>query len=92
MSAGSPLHSIEPYLRDEASPVALRIVVRAGPITIEKFVEHMRRGQEHSTYRGYPMEQGHHAPRPLVLARDHRGIFGGFDGIGDAELGIEDQK
>ncbi len=31
------------------------LVVRAGAIAVEKFVDHMRREQERYTYRGRPM-------------------------------------
>jgi hypothetical protein len=46
---------IDPYFRDESPPDDATVVVRAGPLTVEKFVEHMRREQERYTYRGQPL-------------------------------------
>jgi hypothetical protein len=46
---------IEPYLRDETPPADAVVVVRAGPLTVEKLVEHALREQGRFSYRGRPM-------------------------------------
>lgn len=55
MTSEPVLRLIEPYLRDDPPLAGVTLVVRAGPITVEKFVEHMRREQERYTYRDLPM-------------------------------------
>lgn len=46
---------IEHLLRDEAPPEAPVLVVRGGPLTAQKIVEHAARLQAVFTYRGEPM-------------------------------------
>lgn len=52
MSSGQP---IEPLIRVEALPQEAVVVIRGGPITVAKIVEHARRQQAVFTYRGEPM-------------------------------------
>ena len=52
MSNGQP---IEPLIRVEALPQEAVVVIRGGPITIAKIVEHALRQQAVFTYRGEPM-------------------------------------
>ena len=46
---------VETHVRDGPPPGDLVVVVRGGPLTVEKFVQHMRRGQERYSYRGHPL-------------------------------------
>lgn len=46
---------IEPFIRDEGPPDDLVVVVRGGPISVEKFVEHVRRGRGRYSYGGQPL-------------------------------------
>jgi hypothetical protein len=55
VSTGRELRPIESHLRAESPPDDLLLIVRAGPLTVEKLVEHMRREQERYSYRGRPM-------------------------------------
>ena len=52
MSNGQP---IEPLIRVETPPLQAIVVIRGGPITVAKIVEHARRQQAVFTYRGEPM-------------------------------------
>ena len=47
--------AIERFLRDEVPPDDVVVVVRAGPLTVEKLVEHATREQERYTRRGVPL-------------------------------------
>jgi hypothetical protein len=49
------LQPIEVYLRNEVPPVETVVVVRAGPLTVEKLLEHARREQDRFSYRGRVM-------------------------------------
>ena len=55
MTAGPVRVPIEPYIRDATRADDATVVVRAGPITVEKFLEHMRRQQDRYSYRQGPM-------------------------------------
>jgi hypothetical protein len=46
---------IEPFIRTEESPDDTVVVVRAGPLTAEKIVEHAERQMAVFSYRGAPM-------------------------------------
>ncbi len=46
---------IEPMLRDEDPPDEAAAVIRAGPVTAEKIVEHANRELARFTYRGEPL-------------------------------------
>lgn len=50
-----PTQPIEPHLRDEAPLADTVVIVRAGPLTVEKLVEHALREQGRFSYRGRPM-------------------------------------
>jgi hypothetical protein len=52
MSNGQP---IEPLIRLETLPHEAVVVIRGGPITVAKIVEHALRQQAVFTYRGEPM-------------------------------------
>jgi hypothetical protein len=52
MSNGQP---IEPLIRVETPPQEAVVVIRGGPITVAKIVEHALRQQSVFTYRGEPM-------------------------------------
>lgn len=46
---------IEPFIRAERPPEDAVVVIRAGPLTVEKLVEHARREEGRYTYRGQPL-------------------------------------
>lgn len=46
---------IDEYLRDEVPPDDAVVVVRGGPIAVEKLIEHARRQARAYTFRGEPM-------------------------------------
>jgi len=46
---------IEPLIRAEEPPDDAVVVIRGGPIAVDKIVEHARRQQAVFTYRGEPM-------------------------------------
>lgn len=49
------MEPIEPHLREEEPPDDAVVVIRGGPLTIEKFVEHARREMERYTLAGEPL-------------------------------------
>lgn len=49
------LDPIEGYLRDESPLDDAVVVVRGGPVAVEKFVEHARRQAREYSYSGRPM-------------------------------------
>lgn len=49
------LDPIEGYLRDETPVDDAVVVVRGGPVAVEKFVEHARRQAREYSYEGAPM-------------------------------------
>jgi hypothetical protein len=49
------LQPIEPYLRGEIPPECAVLVVRGGPLTLEKIVEHAARQALAYSFRGEPM-------------------------------------
>jgi len=49
------LTPIEPSIRDEEPPDDAILVIRAGPVTVEKILEHARREEGRFTFRGAPM-------------------------------------
>jgi len=49
------LQPIEPYLRGEIPPESAVLVVRGGPLTLEKIVEHAARQALAYSFRGEPM-------------------------------------
>lgn len=49
------LDPIEGYLRDEIPVDDAVVVVRGGPVAVEKFVEHARRQAREYSYEGAPM-------------------------------------
>lgn len=51
----SALRPIEDELRDGAPPPDAIVVVRGGPLTVQKLVEHARREQAIYSYRGAPL-------------------------------------
>lgn len=51
-NSGQP---IEPLIRSEDPPDEIVVVIRGGPIAVEKIVEHARRQQAVYTYGGRPM-------------------------------------
>ena len=55
MTAGIVRVPIESFIRDATPTDDATVVVRAGPITVEKFLEHMRRQQDRYSYRQGPM-------------------------------------
>jgi len=55
MTDPSQLAPIEPHLREEDRPDDSILVVRAGPLTAVKFLEHALRQQRDYTHRGAPM-------------------------------------
>jgi hypothetical protein len=54
---GDPRHlePIELSVREEIAPDHAQLVVRAGPLTLEKLLQHARREQSRYSYRGRPM-------------------------------------
>jgi hypothetical protein len=52
MTIGEP---IEVYLRAEEPPDDAVVVVRGGPVAVEKIVEHAKRQARDYTFRGEPM-------------------------------------
>ena len=51
----SALDPIEPFLRDEQPPDDAIVVVRGGPVTAEKFIEHAAREAREHSFQGRPM-------------------------------------
>jgi len=49
------LRPIEPHLRGEDPTDDAVLVLRGGPLTVEKLLEHARREQRRFSYRGVPM-------------------------------------
>jgi hypothetical protein len=49
------LQPIEPHLRGAPSLDDPVVIVRGGPMTVEKLVEHAQREQHRYSYRGVPM-------------------------------------
>lgn len=49
------LRPIEPHVRDEDAPDDAVLVLRGGPLTAEKLLEHALREQRRFSYRGLPM-------------------------------------
>ncbi|CAN5562159.1 hypothetical protein BH23ACT3_BH23ACT3_02180 [soil metagenome] len=52
---GTDLEPIEGYLRNEAPVDEAVVVVRGGPVAVEKFIEHARRQAREYSYEGAPM-------------------------------------
>ncbi len=55
MSDVPALRPIEPHLRGEDPPDDALLVLRGGPLTVEKLLEHALREQRRFSYRGAPM-------------------------------------
>lgn len=55
MSDASDRRPIELHLRDEEPPDDSVFVLRGGPLTVEKLLEHARREEQRFSYRGVPM-------------------------------------
>lgn len=55
MTEDAPLEPIEAHLRQEDPPDDAILVVRGGPLTVEKFLEHALRQQRDYSYCGRPM-------------------------------------
>jgi hypothetical protein len=55
MTDPGDLASIEPHLREEKLQDDATLIVRAGPLTAGKFLEHALRQQRDYSYRGSPM-------------------------------------
>ena len=55
MSELPALRPIESHIRDEDPPDDAVLVLRGGPMTAEKLLEHARREQRRFSYRGRPM-------------------------------------
>lgn len=55
MTDPSALKPIEADVRAEEPPDDTVLVIRAGPLTVEKLVEHAQRQQREYSYRGLPM-------------------------------------
>ena len=51
----SALDPIEPFLRDEQPPDDAVVVVRGGPVSAEKFIEHAAREAREHSFQGRPM-------------------------------------
>lgn len=51
----SQLEPIESHLRQEAPPADATAVLRGGPLTVDKFVEHALRQEREFSYSGRPM-------------------------------------
>lgn len=55
MTGPYELEPIEPHIRTEEAPDDAVLVVRAGPLAVEKLLEHARRQETVFSYRGMPM-------------------------------------
>jgi hypothetical protein len=55
MTDAAGLTPIEPFIRDEEPPDDAVLVVRGGPMTVEKLFEHVQREAERYSYRGVPL-------------------------------------
>lgn len=55
MSDVRKLRPIEPHIRAEVPPDDAVLVLRGGPLTVEKLLEHALREQSRFSYRGMPM-------------------------------------
>jgi hypothetical protein len=55
MTEPAHLEPIEPHVRQEQPPDDGMLIVRAGPLTAAKFLEHAVRQQRDYSYRGRPM-------------------------------------
>ncbi len=55
MTTEPVLAPIEASIRDEEPPGDAILVIRAGPVTVEKILEHARREEGRFNYRGAPM-------------------------------------
>ncbi len=55
MTDAGALVPIEPHVRDEDPLDDTVVVIRAGPLTVEKLVEHATRQQGRYSFRGRPM-------------------------------------
>jgi hypothetical protein len=53
--SGEGLEPIEAHLREEEAPAAAVLVIRGGPLTVEKLVEHAARQAREFSYGGVPM-------------------------------------
>lgn len=51
----SQFEPIEAHLREETPPTDATVVVRGGPLTVEKFVEHSARQEREFSLNGQPM-------------------------------------
>jgi len=55
VSAAAPLRAIEPHIRNEAPPDEAVLVIRGGPLTMEKIVAHAARQMLEYSFQGRPM-------------------------------------
>jgi hypothetical protein len=53
--SGAGLEPIETHVRDEDPPAGAVLVVRGGPLSVERLVEHARRQAREFSYQGAPM-------------------------------------